>query len=61
MDEEPRYIVKPVTQLALFQLGYRFLIVGPSEKVWGWRRTLEEAREHADRLNHPPRETPRSN
>lgn len=61
MDGEPRYIVKPVTQLALFQLGYRFLIIGPSEKVWGWRHTLEEAREHADRLNNPPGGTSRSN
>ena len=61
MDEEPRYIVRPVTQLALFQLGYRFLVVGPSEKVWGWRHTFEEARDDADRLNKPPWGTPRSN
>lgn len=53
--DEPRYTVEPVTQLALFQLGYRFLIMGPRRECWGFHRTVEEAHLAADRLNAPPR------
>ena len=52
--EEPRYTVEPVTQLALLQLGSRFLIMGPRRECWGFHRTVEEARLAADRLNPPP-------
>lgn len=52
--DEPRYTVEPVTQLALFQLGYRFLIMGPRRECWGFHRTVEEAHLAADRLNAPP-------
>jgi hypothetical protein len=54
MDEPPRFTVEPVTQLALFQLGYRFLVLGPSRECWGFHRSLEEARLAAERLNNPP-------
>ena len=53
--DEPRYTVEPVTQLALFQLGYRFRIIGPRRECWGFHRTVEEARlAAANRLNTPP-------
>jgi hypothetical protein len=52
--DEPRYTVEPVTQLALFQLGYRLLIMGPRRECWGFHRTVEEARLAADRLSTPP-------
>ena len=52
--DEPRYTVQPVTQLALFQLGYRFLIMDPRRECWGFHRTAKEARLAADRLNAPP-------
>jgi hypothetical protein len=52
--EEPRYTVEPVTQLVLFQLGSRFLIMGPRRECSGFHRTVEEARLAADRLNPPP-------
>jgi hypothetical protein len=51
---EPRYTVELVTQLALFQLGYRFLIGGPRRECWGFYRTAEEARLAAGRLSNPP-------
>jgi hypothetical protein len=51
---EPRYTVELVTQLALFQLGYRFLIGGPRRECWGFYRTVEEARLAAGRLSNPP-------
>jgi hypothetical protein len=50
----PRFTVEPVTQLALFQLGYRFLVIGPRQECRGFHRTAEEARLAADRLNSPP-------
>ena len=50
----PRFSVVPVAQLALFQLGYRFLVVGPRRECWGFHRTVEDARLAADRLNNPP-------
>jgi hypothetical protein len=53
--DEPSYTVEPVTQLALFQLGYHFLIMGPRRECWGFHRTVvEEALLVADRLNAPP-------
>jgi hypothetical protein len=52
MDEH-RFSVEPVTQLALFQLGYRFLVVGPHGECWGLHRTVEEARLAAERLSNP--------
>lgn len=52
--DEPRYTVEPVTQLALAQLGYRLLIMGPCRERWGFHRTVDEARLAADRLNAPP-------
>ncbi len=39
--KEPRYTVEPVTQLALFRLGYRFLIVGSREACRGVYRAKE--------------------
>ena len=51
---KPHYTVKPVTQLALFQLGHRFLVVGPRRECRGFYRTAEEARLAAGRLNNPP-------
>jgi len=51
--DETRYTVEAVTQLALFQLGYRFLTVGPRGECWGVHRTREDARCAADRLNEP--------
>jgi hypothetical protein len=53
--DEPRYTVEPVTQLALFQLGSHFLIMGPRRECWGFHRTVEEALLAVDRLNAPPR------
>jgi hypothetical protein len=50
---EPRYTVVPVTQLALFQLSYRFQVVGLRRECWGFYRTAEEARLAAGRLNNP--------
>jgi hypothetical protein len=50
---EPRYTVEPVTQLALFQLGYRFLVVGPRRECWGLDRTAEEAHLAAGRAEQP--------
>jgi hypothetical protein len=52
--DEPRYTVEPVTQLALFQLGYRFLIMRTRRDCWGFRRTVKEALLAADRLNAAP-------
>ena len=52
--DEPRDTVEPVTQLALLQLGYRFLIMGPCRECWGFHRTVEGARLAADRVNAPP-------
>jgi hypothetical protein len=51
---EPRYTVEPVTQLALFQLGCRFLVIGPRRDRWGFYRTAGEAHLAAGRLNNPP-------
>ena len=51
---EPRYTVEPVTQLALFQLRYRFLVIGPRRECWGFQRTAEAAHLAAGRLNNPP-------
>jgi hypothetical protein len=50
----PRYTVEPVTQLALFQLGSRFLIMGPRRECRGVHRSVEEALLAADRRNAPP-------
>lgn len=54
MDEPSRFTVEPVTQLALFQLGSRFLVLGPHGKCWGFHRSLKEARLAAGRLKNPP-------
>jgi hypothetical protein len=54
VDEPPRFGVEPVTQLALFQLGHRILVLGPHRECWGFHRSLEEARLAAERLNNPP-------
>ena len=54
MDEPPRFTVEPVTQLALFQLGYRFLVLGPRRESRGFHRSFEEARLAAERLTSPP-------
>jgi hypothetical protein len=54
VDEPPRFTVEPVTQLALFQLGSRFLVLDPYRECWGFLRSLEEVRLAAGRLNHPP-------
>ena len=54
MDEPPRSTVEPVTQLALFQLGSRFLVLGPLRECWGFRRSFEVARLAAGRLKNPP-------
>ena len=50
---EPRYTVEPVTQLALFQLGYRFQVVGLRRECWGFDRTAEEARLAAGPAEEP--------
>lgn len=54
MDEPSRFTVEPVTQLALFQPGSRFLVLGPHRKCWGFHRSLKEARLAAGRLKNPP-------
>ena len=54
MDEPLRLTVEPVTQLALFQLGSRFLVLGPHRRCWGFHRSLKEARLAAGRLKNPP-------
>lgn len=54
MDEPSRFTVEPVTQLALFQLGSRFLVLGPHRKCSGFHRSLKEARLAAGRLKNPP-------
>ena len=54
MDEAPRFTVEPVTQLALFQLGSRFLVLGAHRERWGFHRSLGEARLAAGRLKNPP-------
>lgn len=51
---EPRDTVEPVTQLALFQLGYRFLVGGRRGECWGFYCAAEEARLAAGRLSNPP-------
>lgn len=51
--DESRDTVEPVTPLAPFQLGYRFLVVGPRRECWGFHGIVEEARLAADRLNNP--------
>jgi len=51
---ETCYTVEPVTQFALFRLGYRSLIVGPRGECCGFHRTVQEARQTVDRLNNPP-------
>jgi hypothetical protein len=54
VDEAPRFTVEPVTLLALFQLGSRFLVLGAHRERWGFHRSLGEARLAAGRLNNPP-------
>jgi len=54
VDEPSRFTVEPVTQLALFQLSYRFLVLGPHRKCWGFDRSLKGARLAAGRLKNPP-------
>ena len=54
MDEAPRFTVEPVTQLALFQPGSRFLVLGVHRECWGFHRSVVEACLAAGRLSNPP-------
>ena len=54
MDEPPRFTVDPMTQLALFRMGYRLLVLGPRRECRGFHRSPEEARLAARRLDNPP-------
>ena len=54
MDEPSRFTVEPVTQLALFQLGSRFLVLGLHRECLGFHRSFEVARLAAGRLKNPP-------
>ena len=50
MDEPPRSTVEPVTQLALFQQGSRFPVLGVHRECRGFHRSVEETRLAAGRL-----------
>jgi hypothetical protein len=54
MNEPPRFTVEPVTQLAMFQPGLRFLVPVPRRRWWGFHRSLEETRLAGEQLRNPP-------